>query len=64
MFIKCSPSFDWSSNVDAAENIVCLLYGIEENGVNDIDDAMHSIFVKATRDLEMLPPIHSEGHPI
>ena len=34
-------------NVDAAEKFVWLLYGIEEKGVNGIENARHSLFVTA-----------------
>ena len=46
-------------DVDVAEKFICLLYGIEENGVKGIDNARRSLFVKAKRDLEMLLPIHN-----
>ena len=46
------------NNVDA-EKFVSLLYGIEKNGVNGIDNARHRLFVKVNRDLEMLPPTHN-----
>ena len=41
-------------NVDAAEKFVCMLFVIEEKGVNGIDNA--SLFAKLNRDLEILPP--------
>ena len=44
--------------VEDTEKYVCLLYGIDENAVKDIDHARHSLFVKAKHDLEMLPPTH------
>ena len=37
---------------------VCSLYGIRESDVRGIDDARHSIFVNAKRDLDVLPPTH------
>ena len=46
------------NNVDATANVLCLLYGIEENGVKDIAKARHSGLVTTERDLEMLPPTH------
>ena len=38
---------------DKAEKCVCLLYGINEDSV---DDARYSLFVKAKQTFEMLPP--------
>ena len=35
-----------------------MLYGIGENDVRGIDDARHSLFVKAKRDLDEMPPTH------
>ena len=37
---------------------VCSLYGIGENDVRGIDDARHSLFVKAKCDLDVLPSTH------
>ena len=34
---------------------VCSLYGIGEKDFRGIDDARHSLFVKAKRDLDVLP---------
>ena len=45
-------------NVDDAWASVCPLYGIAEKGVRGIDDAWHSLFVKAKRDIDELPPTH------
>ena len=45
-------------NVDDAWTFVCSLYGIGEKDVRGIDDARHSLFVKAERDLDVLPPSH------
>ena len=45
-------------NVDDAWAFVCSLYGIGENDVRGIDDARHSHFVKAKRDLDVLPTTH------
>ena len=39
-----------------AEKFVCILYGISEEAAVGIDDARRSLFVKAKRALEMLPP--------
>ena len=36
-----------------------MLYAIEDNGVKGIDNASHRLFVKAKRDLEVLPPTHN-----
>ena len=36
----------------------CSLYGIGEKDVRCIDDTRHSLFVKAKRDLDVLPPTH------
>ena len=41
-------------NVHAAGNFECLLYGIEEKGVNGIDSPTHHLVVKAKGDLKML----------
>ena len=41
---------DWAS--------VRSVYGIGENDVRGIDNARHSHFVKAKRDLDVLPPTH------
>ena len=43
-------------NFDDVEKFVCLLYGIGENVVKDINDASCSLFVKAKRYIEMVPP--------
>ena len=43
-------------NVDGAWAFVCSLYGIGEKNVRGIDDARHSLFVKAKRDLDVLLP--------
>ena len=40
----------------STEKFVCLLYEIEENNVNGIDNASDSLFKKSKGDLEMLPP--------
>ena len=45
-------------NVDDAWAFVCSLYGIGENDVRGNDEAMHSIFVKAKSDLDVLPTDH------
>ena len=37
---------------------VCSLYGIGENDVRGIDDARHSLVVKAKRDIDVLPSTH------
>ena len=34
------------------------MYGIGEKGAKGIDDARHNLFVKAKRDLEVLPQTH------
>ena len=44
---KCSLRIPIDNNVDAAEHVESLLYGIEEKGVKGIDNARHSVF--ATR---------------
>ena len=36
----------------------CMFVNIEEKGVNGIDNARHSLFVKVKRDIEELPPTH------
>ena len=38
---------------------VCSLFGIGEKDVRGIDDARQSFFVKAKRDLDVLPPTNS-----
>ena len=38
-------------NVHDVENVVCLLYGIGEKVVKDIDNASYSLFVKTKRDV-------------
>ena len=60
MFIKYPHllGVERDDNVDA-EKFVCLLYGIEKNGVSGIDNVRHRLFVKVKRDLEMLPPTHN-----
>ena len=45
-------------NIDVDCAFVCLVYGIGENDVRDIRYARHSHFVKAKRDLDVLPPTH------
>ena len=45
-------------NVDDAWASLCSLYEIGEEDVRGIDDARHSLFVKAKRGLDMLPPTH------
>ena len=45
-------------NVDDATVFVCSLYGIGEKDVRGIDNYRHSIFVKAKRHLDVLPPTH------
>ena len=45
-------------NVDDALAYVCSLYGIGEKDVRGIDDARHSLFVKAKCDIDVLPPTH------
>ena len=47
-----------NDNVDDAWAFVCSLYGIGGNDVRGIDDARHFIFMKAKRDLDVLPPTH------
>ena len=47
------------NKVNATEKFVCLLYRNEENDVKSIDNARYSLFVKAKRDLVMLPPTHN-----
>ena len=49
-------------SVHDAEKFACLLYGIEEKLVKDIDDTRHSVFVKTKRDLEILPHNKLELH--
>ena len=39
-------------------SIIFGFHGIGESDVRGIDDARHSIFVKAKRDLDVLPPTH------
>ena len=39
--------------VDDAWVFVCSLYGILEKDIRNIDDARHSLFVKAKRDLDL-----------
>ena len=46
------------NNVDGAWAFVCSLYGIGEKDVRGINDVRHSLFVKAKRDLDVLPPTH------
>ena len=48
------------TDVDATANVlhVCLLYGIEENGVKGIAKARRSGLVTTERDLQMLTPTH------
>ena len=43
-------------NVDNMKAFVCSLYGIGEKDVRGIDDARHSLFVKAKRYLDVFPP--------
>ena len=46
MFIKYThllTGVGRDDNVDAAEKFVCLLYGIEENGVKGIDNAKQNV---------------------
>ena len=43
-------------NVNAVENGVCLMYGT----VKDINNARYSLFVKAKRDQETLPPTNKK----
>ena len=45
-------------NVDDAWVFICSLYGIGEKNAKGTDDARHNLFVKAKRDLEVLPPNH------
>ena len=45
-------------NVDDAWAFVCSLFGIGGNDARGIDDARHFIFIKAKRDLDVLPPTH------
>ena len=45
-------------NVDDALASVCSLYGIGEKDDRGIDDASHSLFVKAKCDIDVLPPSH------
>ena len=46
-------------NVDDAWTFVCSLHGIGEKDVRGINDARHILFfVKAKRDLDLLPPTH------
>ena len=45
-------------NVDDTWAFVCSLCGNGENDVRGIDDARHSLFVKAKHDLDVLPPTH------
>ena len=45
-------------NVDDDWAFVCSVYGIGEKDVRGKDDARHSFFVKAKRDLDMLPPTY------
>ena len=45
-------------NVAGAWTFECSLYVIEENDVKGFDDAWHGLFVKAKRDIEMLPQTH------
>ena len=52
----CSLLTGKDENVNAVENVVCLMYEIEETGVKDTDNARHSLFVKAKRALKMSPP--------
>ena len=47
-----------NDNVDDAWAFVCSLYGIGEKDVRGIDDARHSLFVKAKRDLDVLHLTH------
>ena len=46
-------------NVDDVWAFVCSLFEIGEKGVRDIDEAIHNLFVKAKRDLDVLPPNHN-----
>ena len=43
-----------NDNFDDALAFVCSLYGIGKKDVRGIDDARHSFFVKAKRDLDVL----------
>ena len=45
-------------NIDEDLAFVCSVYGIGENDVRDIRYARHSHFVKAKRDLDVLPLTH------
>ena len=45
-------------NADDAWAFVCSLYWIGGKDVRGIIDARHSLFVKAKRDLDVLPPTH------
>ena len=44
--------------IDDAWAFVCSLYEIGEKDVRGSFDARHSLFVKAKRDLDVLPPTH------
>ena len=59
----CSLSVPHLPTGVVLSTLVRILYvcGMElkKNGVKGIDDAMYIIFEKATRDLDMLPPIHN-----
>ena len=45
-------------NGDDAWAFVCSLYGIGEKDSRGIDGTRHSLFVKAKRDIDVLPPSH------